>query len=383
MNPRWESVRLPECAEIWAGRHPVLLASSLRLLHSMPLRPRTESRSELAARVKELTSRLSQTEQELQAIVRGEVDTLIVPGENGGQVFTREGTDSAYRVLVEAMNEGAAILDDSGMVLYCNSRLSTMVKTPLESIMGASLACFVASSEQEILDTLLAKGRVGTCASEVLLRGPRGNAIPVQLSLSPLTIHGAPGVCAVVTDLTERKEAEERVRSLALRDELTGLLNRRGFFAFGQQQLTLARRFRGQVFLLFADLDGLKAINDGMGHLEGDRALCDAADVLRGTFRESDVVARLGGDEFAILASGSADMNVKTLPARLQAHVDAHNSRATRRYRLSMSTGCVPFDSTAPVPIGDLLRQADAAMYRTKRGRRETAVKAQASAPAA
>lgn len=336
-------------------------------------RSRTESIDTLTSRVNELTARLSQAEQELQAIQRGEVDALFVPGDGGGHVFTRDGTESAYRVLVEAMNEGAAILDDAGMLLYCNSRLATMLKTPLETVMGSSLARFVFASEEENLRALLEKGRTGNCVAEILLRGARGNTVPVQLSLSPLTIHGAPGVCAVVTDLTERKAAEEKVRSLALRDELTGLLNRRGFFTLGQQQLHLARRLTGQVFLLFADLDGLKGINDGMGHLEGDRALCDAAAVLRGTFRESDAVARLGGDEFAVLASGTADMNETTLPARLQAQVDAHNARGHRRYRLSMSMGCVRFDIAAPVPVGDLLKQADAEMYRQKAERRATA----------
>ena len=88
------------------------------------------------------------------------------------------------------------------------------------------------------------------------------------------------------------------LQQLSYNDELTGLLNRRGFLSMAQQQLKIAQREDWQLVLLFADLDSLKNINDNFGHTEGDRALKNVAAVLKKTFRTSDLLARLGGDEW-------------------------------------------------------------------------------------
>ncbi len=100
----------------------------------------------------------------------------------------------------------------------------------------------------------------------------------------------------------ERHRMAEELRNLSLTDELTGLHNRRGFITLSQQQIRQAKRTKKEMLLLFVDLDGLKKINDGFGHSEGDRALFAVAALLRETFRDSDIVARIGGDEFAVLA---------------------------------------------------------------------------------
>src|SRR5664279_1575350 len=112
------------------------------------------------------------------------------------------------------------------------------------------------------------------------------------------------GCLVVLRDVTERRQMVETIRTLSLTDELTGLLNRRGFTTLAEQQLRTSLRTRNRLWLLFADLDGLKEINDRHGHETGDRALCEVARLLRtGSFREADLVARLGGDEFAVLAT--------------------------------------------------------------------------------
>ncbi len=104
-------------------------------------------------------------------------------------------------------------------------------------------------------------------------------------------------------EIQKRLKAETEVRQLSLTDELTGLYNRRGFFLLGNQQFKTAQRTQMFCCLLFADLDGLKQINDSLGHEIGDKFLIDTAQLLKQTFRESDIIARLGGDEFVILLS--------------------------------------------------------------------------------
>lgn len=162
---------------------------------------------------------------------------------------------------------------------------------------------------------------------------------------------------------------ERELRHLALCDELTCLYNRRGFFAAANQHLKMARRNQVPALLLFCDLDGLKTINDTYGHREGDLALVRTADALETVFRDSDVLARLGGDEFAVVALDLAPRHQQTIYARLQKALN-RASRDELRYELSLSVGAAWFDPQHPVSLGELMEQADSAMYERKRRER-------------
>ena len=157
--------------------------------------------------------------------------------------------------------------------------------------------------------------------------------------------------------------------SLALSDELTGLYNRRGFLALAERQLKLGRRSGRAILVFFADVDGLKQINDKFGHKEGDLALVHAAQVLEKTFRDSDIVARFGGDEFAVLALEVSGHSESTIRARLEQNLHELNAQQSR-YTLSISLGAMRFDPRSPkspASIEQLMIQADEAMYQEKR----------------
>jgi diguanylate cyclase (GGDEF)-like protein/PAS domain S-box-containing protein len=173
-----------------------------------------------------------------------------------------------------------------------------------------------------------------------------------------------------IQDITERKRAEAALQSLSLVDELTGLYNRRGFLAVSDQSLAEIR-LNGRIpAIVYADLDGLKEINDSLGHHEGDRALAKAAEILKDSFRTSDIVARIGGDEFVVLAALSPDESSETLSLRLQENFDASNARKKRSYNLAVSVGIAHFDDEQNHSIEDLMAQADRAMYEDKRRKR-------------
>ncbi|AXC10666.1 hypothetical protein ACPOL_1318 [Acidisarcina polymorpha] len=335
----------------------------------MKTQSEASTRRALIEENKTLRARLLELEETLRAIHCGQVDALFVIGEHKEHVLTLDGIESAHRILVEAMNEGAAILKEEGIVLYCNGRLSAMLKAPLERVMGNSLFGFIASQDREQIALLVERARRESCSMDTTFCCQDGSIEPVQLSLSPMYTHGSSGVCAVATDLTLRNQARDELRNLSLIDELTELSNRRGFLTLAQQQLNLARRLNTEALLVFADMDGFKAINDSLGHSAGDQALIDIANVLRQTYRESDVIARLGGDEFAVLAMSTSEVNHAAIVERLQAKLDACNRGMERQYQLSMSIGVVGCGPCDPSSIGDLLALADAAMYVQKRSK--------------
>lgn len=158
------------------------------------------------------------------------------------------------------------------------------------------------------------------------------------------------------------------LRYLALTDDLTSLYNRRAFFAAATQQLKIARRSSRRLLLFFCDVDNLKRINDTYGHRAGDLALVRTADAIQEAFRDSDILARLGGDEFAMLATLDGDGNGDALVQRLNQSLRKSNAREVR-YVLSVSVGMARFDPKKPISLGELMAEADKAMYEQKRSK--------------
>ncbi len=167
----------------------------------------------------------------------------------------------------------------------------------------------------------------------------------------------------------ERHHLYRKLAGAALNDELTGLFNRRGFLTLAEQMFKSAKRLAQGAFLLYADLDGMKGVNDNLGHREGDRMLRDTADILRGTFRDADVLARLGGDEFAVFGLQETHFETMGPKERLLQGVEAFNAANRRPYTLSLSVGMACLDVDCARCLDDLLGRADARMYEEKRTR--------------
>lgn len=164
------------------------------------------------------------------------------------------------------------------------------------------------------------------------------------------------------------RRVEEALLALSLKDELTGLFNRRRFFILAEHSIKRSVRTKKRLMLLFIDMDDLKQINDRYGHHAGDRALIELANILKKTFRESDITARIGGDEFVVL-SESVDGSSESVITRLYENIRDYNDESPQGYKLSISVGMAPFDPEHPVSIDELLSKADARMYAEKRKR--------------
>ncbi len=169
----------------------------------------------------------------------------------------------------------------------------------------------------------------------------------------------------------ERQQLQIALQAMSLVDDLTGLYNRRGFLTVARQQLKTADRMHKRMVHVFVDLDGLKEINDTHGHRAGDRVLLETAELLKQTFRDSDIIARIGGDEFVVLAMETSGATAEVWTSRIREQLRQRNTRAGRVVPLAFSMGVAYYDPECPVSIDDLLSKADALMYAEKRRKRQ------------
>lgn len=169
--------------------------------------------------LRRLTARLAIAEETLRAIHHGEVDSVVVAGKQGDRVFTLEGAEHAYRVLIESMNEGALTLTPDKTILYANQSFARMVKCPLEQVIGGSFRRFLSGADRDVLRLLMKRAAKSGSKLQVQLLADDGSQIPAQISLRLLARNGfavAP-IGLVVTDLTEARRAEEMLRALTHR----------------------------------------------------------------------------------------------------------------------------------------------------------------------
>jgi len=196
----------------------------------------------------------------------------------------------------------------------------------------------------------------------------------------------------VILDITRERRAEEKLRHALKRlqksnrerlkvirklknssttDDLTGLVNRRGFYLMAEQHLALAVRRKTEMYLLFLDMDDLKRINDTFGHHIGDTALVQMADIIRRTFRKSDIMARMGGDEFAVFPIDSSMAGVEVALARFKKNIEDFNASGAQPFKIEISSGVARFDPDVPSTVEELIVRADKLMYEQKREKRD------------
>ncbi|HKO46350.1 MAG TPA: diguanylate cyclase [Polyangiaceae bacterium] len=284
-----------------------------------------------------------------------------------------EESEQRQRVLSEASFEGIVISRDS-IVLDVNATFASWFGRDPESFVGEHGSSLLVPEDRE---RALPMSHESGALYESQMQRPDGSRFSVEVRGRDATFRGLPVRIAVIRDITERKRQEaelrlqaELLRALSLKDELTGLYNRRGFVEHAQQQLRGASRAQRSACVFFVDLDDMKGINDTLGHEFGDRALTSASRVLRSVFRDADIVSRLGGDEFAVFASDCEASDVATLRERLRSRTNELNDSKSEPFHLSMSVGAAAFEPGSKADLDTLMELADQNMYREKRAAR-------------
>jgi diguanylate cyclase (GGDEF)-like protein/PAS domain S-box-containing protein len=282
-------------------------------------------------------------------------------------------SEERHRFLTEYSTDMISVASWEGRFLYVSRACLALLGYDPNELIGSTLYDLVHETDRMAARRthLLVLEKSGAALLAYRVRRKDGRYIWFESTIREVPRSGrdTPRELVMVSrDITERKLQEERLKDLAILDELTGLYNRRGFMALANQHLKQARRAKRRALVIFADLNGLKRINDTLGHADGDRALIAAADVFNRTFRDSDVVARVGGDEFAVLAVEADSHNLDTIRTRLQQALDVTNRAHSHPFELSVSIGVVSYDPEQHATVEELMALADQEMYIHKRG---------------
>ena len=304
-----------------------------------------------------------------EGVDAGIVGVIIDVTERKGAEESLRESEERYRTAIEQSNDGIALVK-GGLHIFVNQKMAEIFGYDRpEEIIGQPVAMLVHPDDRERVINLNRQRQKGESVPDKYeFKGRRKNGEPIyiEVSAAKTTYQGEAISLVYLRDITDRKRAEEALKTLSIKDDLTGLYNRRGFFALAEQGLKTAQRMGTEMLLIYGDLDNLKKINDTFGHKEGDQALMVISQILKETFRESDIIARIGGDEFVMLAMNSFETSAEKLINRFEQVLNDHHLQTKPSHKLAMSFGIACFNPQNPSSIDALLVEADKLMYENK-----------------
>jgi len=316
-----------------------------------------------------------------------EIHSRVVRDENGEPIYyqgvTRDITErkkiedalneseKKYRKIVECTHEGIWAIDAKQRTTFVNNRMAEILGYSPEEILSKPLHSIINTelfSPNEPAKTMLMLETARHSEKKILKKD--GSEIYVNIEASPIVDNEGnhTGVIAFFSDITERKRMEDELKYQANHDILTSVYNR---FFFEEQMKLISKERNLNAGIIVLDVDGLKYINDTLGHHQGDRLLIELTSLLTSTFRPSDIIARIGGDEFAILIRQIEEETIKGLVERLKENITDYNKSLKRHQNpISISIGYSVKDSETKT-LEQTFKQADEMLFREKIPKRD------------
>lgn len=256
-----------------------------------------------------------------------------------------------YRTILESNADAMVVVNKNGIIRYVNPAAAVLFSRNAETFLGEKFSYPIIAGE----------------IREININKSNGTVLTAEVRVVETNWEGENAYLATLRDVTDNVRLREQLRMLSLTDELTGLYNRRGFMVQVQQYRETSKTMEGG--LLYIDMDCFKQINDNLGHNVGDKAIVEAANIIKKSFRESDIIGRIGGDEFAVFVTSTSNISHEVLLKRLNENLHAFNTQKDRQYRLSLSVGKEFNSPENDYSINELLIRADRSMYEQKKRR--------------
>lgn len=270
-----------------------------------------------------------------------------------------EKSETRFHSLIDRSSDGILIVDNEGIIQYVNPAAEAIFGRNGKELIDKKFEFSIEPGETKMIDIARGEDEKGKAEMRVMQTELRGSIFYI-VDLKDMT------------EIVEHVEEKKILREMTLRDELTGLYNRRGFYTHAEHLIKVSKRNKDNIILFFIDVDNLKSINDTYSHQSGDDALIDTTNIIKKTFRESDIIARFGGDEFVILAKLIKKSLGDKLTARFKRNLNSHNKKNLRPFKLSLSLGLAQAGTKPSISIDDLLKKADESMYEQKQVRKES-----------
>jgi len=346
-------------------------------------------RAERSTRVQGSDYGMFQTTIMLEELVRQRTDELQTAlRENERITNALRESEAKFRGLVNQSLVGIAIIEN-GRFTYANARLAEMYGYSTEEILRAGLLETTARPDRQLVQDQIRRrlsGEIDRMSYVFQALRKNGAIINVECHSSVMELNGNRVLISLMMDVTERIRVEHEVRTLqdqlqkqAIHDSLTGLYNRLALNEFFDRELSIAKRSKGTIGVVIADLDHFKEVNDAFGHLAGDETLRVFSELIQSSFRVSDVCCRYGGEEFVILLP---DMSLEDTADRVEhlrkAIEETEIVCGPARVRVTASFGVAMYPEHG-LTRDELIAAADRALYRGKGSGRNRVVRCDAA----
>ena len=286
----------------------------------------------------------------------------------------RESEEKFYSISYSAL-DAIFFIDNNSNITYCNKAAEKLFGYSKEEIFGKDLHKVLMPSKyhndfKRGFRTFQKTGKGPFIGKTLELSAIKKNKeeFPISVSLSAVKLKDKWNAIGIIRDISQHKNAEEKLKKLARIDSLTGCYNRRYTMELLDRQIKLSHRSKSPLLLAFLDIDGFKSINDNFGHEEGDEVLKKVVGLFNSTLREVDIICRMGGDEFLLIFPDNSLKKVALIKSRLEKKLSTLNKTIKKNYQIKFSMGFSEYLSDKPKTLDELINIADRRMYKEKKG---------------